>query len=149
MDQFISFVVRHWELWALFAVLVAALGVLELRDRFLGIRALSPAEVTHLMNSENATILDIRDNEHFAKGHILGSVNMPIKQIDEKSKQLEKFKAKPLIIVYSHNQAVSAAASLLQKQGFTQISTLKGGIATWQNANLPLQKNSEQSDDKS
>lgn len=143
MDQFISFVIRHWELWALFAVLVAALGALELRDRFFGIRALSPTEVTHLMNREDATILDIRDNEHFVKGHILGSINMPVKQIDEKTKQLEKYKTKPLIIVYSPNQAVSAAASLLQKQGFTQIFTLKGGIATWQNANLPLQKNSE------
>ncbi len=143
MDQFISFVIRHWELWLLFAALLAALGALELRDRFFGIRALSPHEVTHLMNREDATILDIRDTEHFTKGHILGSVNMPVKQIDLQTKQLEKYKSKPLIIVYSPNQAVSAAASLLIKQGFTQVYTLKGGIATWQNANLPLHKSSE------
>ncbi len=140
MDQFISFVIKHWELWLLFAGLVAALAVLELRDRFFGIRPLSPHEVTHMMNRENATLLDIRDNAHFAKGHILGSINVPVKEIDEQTKQLEKYKSKPIIIIYSMNQAVSAAASLLIKQGFTQVFTLKGGITTWQNANLPLQK---------
>lgn len=140
MDQFISFVIKHWELWLLLFGLVAALGILELRDRFFGIRALSPHEVTHMMNRENATLLDIRDDNSFAKGHILGSVNMPVKQIDEKTNQLEKYKSKPIIIIYSMNQAVSAAASLLIKQGFTQVFTLKGGIATWQNANLPLEK---------
>lgn len=143
MDQFISFVIRHWELWLLLAVLFAALGAVELRDRFFGVRALSPHEVMHMMNREEATLLDIRDTEHFAKGHILGSVNMPVKQIDEQTKLLEKYKAKPLIIIYSVNQAVSAAASLLMKQGFTQIFTLKGGIATWQNANLPMNKTQE------
>jgi rhodanese-related sulfurtransferase len=140
MDQFISFVIRHWELWLLLAALVAALGALEIRDRFFGVRGLSSHEVTNLINREEATILDIRDNAHFVKGHILGSVNMPVKQIDEQTKQLEKYKSKPLIIVYSANQAVSAAASLLIKQGFTQVYTLKGGIATWQSANLPLEK---------
>ena len=143
MDQFINFVIRHWELWLLFAALFVALAIVEIRDRFFGVRALSPHETTHMMNREDATLLDIRDAVHFANGHILGSVNIPVKQIDEQTKQLEKYKSKPLIIIYSANQAVSAAASLLIKQGFTQIFTLKGGIATWQNANLPLHKNSE------
>lgn len=140
MDQFVTFVIKHWELWLLLFGLVAALAILELRDRFFGIRALSPHEVTHMMNRENATLLDIRENSSFVKGHILGSINMPVKQIDESTKQLEKYKSNPIIIIYGMNQAVSAAASLLIKQGFTQVFTLKGGIATWQNANLPLEK---------
>lgn len=140
MDLFISFVIRHWELWTLFAALLLALAGLEVRDRIRGIHALSPQQVTHLINREDAVILDVRDNNSYTQGHIIDAINIPLKELKDQLNKLEKYKARPIIITYGANQSVSAAATLLLELGFAQVNTLKGGMATWQSANLPLQK---------
>lgn len=140
MDQFIHFVIRHWELWLLFFVLLLALATLEFRDRIRGIRALSPQQVTHLINRENAAILDVRDSNSFAKGHIINAINIPLDDLNDKIKKIDQYKSKPVIITYGSNQSVSFAASILLKQGFNQIASLKGGMSSWINANFPLVK---------
>lgn len=140
MNQFISFVTRHWELWLLFFALLLAYAALELRDLFRGIRALSPQAVTHLINREDAIILDIRDSSSYAKGHILKAINIPFKELNDKIKTIEQYKSKPVVIAYGNGQPTSTAISLLLKNGFTRISSLKGGMSSWLNANLPVEK---------
>lgn len=140
MQQLIEFGLHHWELLLAFIVVLALLIGLELRNRFTGFPQLSAHEVTRLINREDAQVVDIRDDASFARGHIIGSINIPMAEVETKLAKTKKDKAKPLIIVFSVGQTPAKIATLLQNQGFEDISILKGGIASWQSAGLPLVK---------
>ena len=140
MHQFIEFVLHHWELWLAFAVIVVLLLTFELHSKLTGLNNLSPQEAITLVNHNEAVIIDIRDNSNFTKGHIINAVNIPLPQLDSGLKKIEKYKDKPVILSYGVGQAHHKAARLLKQAGFSDLYNLKGGIASWQNAGLPLVK---------
>ncbi len=55
-------------------------------------------------------------------------------------KELEKVKTKPIIVVCARGNRSAAAAAQLRKLGFAEVLSLRGGIAAWQQANMPLEK---------
>lgn len=139
MQQLIEFSLHHWELLLAFFAVLIVLIALEAHNRFTGFPQLSAHEITRLINREDALVLDIRDQSSFAKGHIIGSINIPEK-IENNIEKIKKYKTKPIIIVFSTGQTPAKTATLMQNQGFEDISLIKGGIASWQNAGLPLVK---------
>lgn len=83
---------------------------------------------------EGAFLVDVRTQGEFAEGHVNGSVNIPLDQIDS---QLEKFKEKEQIIVFCRSGARSGQAKLiLEQNGFTNVTN--GG--TWQDVNEAINK---------
>ncbi|MGX5729367.1 rhodanese-like domain-containing protein [Pseudoxanthomonas beigongshangi] len=112
----------------------------ELARLFRGYKALRPAELTGLINRENALVVDLSASGDFEKGHIAGSRNVAPSQFDPESKLLAPAKALPVVMVCRNGQASADAAKRLKKAGFTQVYWLDGGIAAWQQADLPLVK---------
>jgi len=105
-----------------------------------GIKQLAPMEVTRFMNHEHAIVLDVRKEENYKEAHILNALNVPESDIESRKNELGKYKNKP-VITYCETGTISArVAKILQAQGFEQTSCLKGGVAAWRNANLPLTK---------
>jgi len=51
---------------------------------------------------------------------------------------LEKYKSKPVVAVCDAGTTSGKAVQLLQKAGVTDVYGLRGGIAAWTQANLPL-----------
>lgn len=139
MQQYVTFILGHWELCLAFiAILVFWLG-LELRAKLSGLAQVSPQEATFQINHQDAVILDIRDANHFTDGHILGAINIPAHEVEHRVPELEKYKEKPIILVHSPSQPPHKAGTVLESYGF-KISNLSGGINAWQNAGLPLVK---------
>ena len=103
-----------------------------------GYRALTPALLTHLINRENALVVDVSPMNDFEKGHIVGSKNIVLSQLDPESKWLAKAKESPVALVCRNGMASAQAAAKLVKAGFTKVHWLDGGIASWQSADLPL-----------
>ncbi|HSU76183.1 MAG TPA: rhodanese-like domain-containing protein [Burkholderiales bacterium] len=101
----------------------------------------NPAQATHLINREDAVILDVRDPAEFAAGHVLGARNVPLARLDAPAPDLLKRKERP-VIVYCDGRGDRAgkAAAALKKAGFTRVTHLSGGIKAWQDAGLPLEK---------
>ncbi|HEY0861588.1 MAG TPA: rhodanese-like domain-containing protein [Pseudoxanthomonas sp.] len=112
----------------------------EVARLFRGYKALRPAELTGLINRENALVVDLSASGDFEKGHIAGSRNVAPSQFDPESKLLAPAKALPVVMVCRNGQASADAAKRLKKAGFTQVYWLDGGIAAWQQADLPLVK---------
>jgi rhodanese-related sulfurtransferase len=78
---------------------------------------------------EGAFLVDVRTAAEFADGSAKGAINIPLDQIPN---QLDKFKGKKNIIVFCRSgMRSSQAKSILEKNGFTNVSN--GG--TWQNVN--------------
>lgn len=140
MEQFIHFVINHWALWIAMIVLLLLLLRVETGANIGGLQLLTPQVATQKVNRENAVILDVREETAFANGHILGAINIPLKQLSEQIKKLKKYKDKPVIVCLASGQSFGKAGQALKAEGFSQLFALKGGIDAWQQANLPLMK---------
>ena len=96
------------------------------------------AEATHLINREDALVLDVRDPGEYGAGHILGAKNVPVSRLDDG--ELAKRKERPVIVYCDGGERAGKAISVLKKQGFTRVVNLSGGIKAWQQAGLPVEK---------
>jgi rhodanese-related sulfurtransferase len=99
-------------------------------------------DATQLMNRKNAIVLDVRDGTEFASGHIKGARNIPLNELDTRVEELKKFKEKPIIVSCRTGTRSGAAIRALRKHEFAQVFQLKGGLAAWEQASLPLEKSS-------
>lgn len=100
--------------------------------------SISPQDATLMINRQDALVVDVRSSEDFGKGHILNARNVPLSQIESRTAELHKHKAKPVIVC--EDGARSSAAGALRKVGFEKVYTLAGGLAAWQQAGLPVEK---------
>jgi len=97
-------------------------------------------EATRLMNQGVSLILDVRDEKDFAAGHLPRARHIPLGDLEAKLPELGKYKDKPVIITDRGGPRGGAAFRLLRKSGFTSVFQLKGGLAAWQQASLPVEK---------
>ena len=97
-------------------------------------------EATQLINRSDALVIDLRAADEYAKGHILGAKNIPLADLERRRVELEKHKAKPVIMHCDHGNSSGAGVALLRKNGFASVHNLAGGYAAWQAAGLPVQK---------
>jgi len=102
--------------------------------------SISTLQATLLINQQNALVLDVREAADYEKGHMLNARNIALGELQARAAELEKHKAKPLIVVCDNGNRSGRAATALRKQGFEQVFTLSGGIGAWRQAGLPLEK---------
>ena len=112
----------------------------EIAGRTGGFRRINPAQLTGMINRDDALVVDLRASGDFAKGHIAGARNVQMSQFDPENKQLAPARDLPVVLVCNVGQTAAAAAKRLRKAGFTKVSVLEGGIQAWQGADLPLVK---------
>lgn len=134
--DFFEFFSTQLPLFGLLAVLVAAFIVLE-RKRAGAV--LSHHEVTRMLNRDEAVLLDVRDKKDYAAGHITDALNIPFAKLKDRMSELEKHKAKTIVIADKMGQHGGAAVKQLSEAGF-QAARLQGGMVEWQAQNLPTLK---------
>lgn len=100
----------------------------------------SPVEATLLINREDAHIVDIREADEFAGGHLPEARNIPTGKLAERVGELDKFKDKPIIVCCASGMRSGKATSELKKQGFTRLYSLAGGVDAWVAAGYPIKK---------
>ena len=120
--------------------LTVAVIVNEILALLSGVRRIGPAQLTALVNRDNALVVDLRPIADFDKGHIAGSKNVQLSQFDPENKQLAPAKALPVVLVCKLGESAVGAAKRLRKAGFSNVNVLEGGIQAWQSADLPLVK---------
>ena len=135
-----AFAGRHPLLSLALAGITLALIYNEIAGRLSGVRRLGPAQLTALINREDALVVDLRPIADFDKGHIAGAKNVQMSQFDPENKQLAPAKALPVVLVCKAGETATGAAKRLLAAGFTNVSVLEGGIQAWQSADLPLVK---------
>jgi rhodanese-related sulfurtransferase len=140
MQQLFEFFGNHPFLgsaWLAFALLLL---ISIIKTMTSGTKSLTPLMATQLINKEEAQVVDLRSVADFNKGHIHGSLNIPFTKLKDSTKDLEKYKQSPIIMVCNTGMQSGSAAILLRKHGFEQVHKLKGGIQSWSGDNLPLAK---------
>ena len=90
-----------------------------------------PIEVNKRMkNQNNMLLLDVRTDPERKRGHIKGSVHIPLNQLRKREQELEKYKGKEIVCYCRSGSRSLNAAVFLHKKGFN-VSNLKGGISAW------------------
>jgi rhodanese-related sulfurtransferase len=97
-------------------------------------------QATQLMNRNDALVVDLRPVADFAQGHILGARSFPLAELERRANELDKYKAKPVIVHCGDGNRAGGGAAMLRKHGFTNVVNLSGGYAAWQQAGLPVEK---------
>ncbi|STX52263.1 Rhodanese sulfurtransferase like protein [Legionella busanensis] len=138
MAQLGHFIINHWLLWVLLLIVLIAIFINELLEQKRQGQGVSPQMAVKHINENDAVVIDLRDEENYRKGHIVNAVRAAPESFN--SKQMDKYKTKPIILVCAQGLESKALAAKLRQQGFTQPMILSGGINAWQNADLPLVK---------
>lgn len=111
-----------------------------LGPKILGIPQVGTLEATRLINQRDAVVLDVRDEGEYRAGHIPNSRHVPLTAIDSRLKELEKYRARPILVICRTGNRSGAAANLLRKRGFQEVWVLRGGLVAWEQANLPVER---------
>jgi rhodanese-related sulfurtransferase len=134
-----DFIVKNWALIAI-AAISGGMLIWPLLRRGAGGPWVNTLQATQLMNREDALLIDVRGAAEFGSGHILGARNIPLADLQRRAGELDKHKAKPVIVYCNTGNTSGGAVALLRKSGFANVVNLTGGYAAWQQAGLPVEK---------
>jgi rhodanese-related sulfurtransferase len=100
----------------------------------------APNEAVLLINREKAVLIDVCEPHEFAQGHVVGSKNIPLAQLEAELPSVVKNKSVPVILVCQAGSRASRAAVQAKKLGYERAQALAGGLKAWREASLPTEK---------
>lgn len=126
--------------WLLITTLVVLMVVYAWRERIKNGQPIPAHEVTRLLNSEQAVLLDVREAADYKAGHISGAISLPHTKVATEGEQvLEPYREKIIVVADKLGQHAGAAGRTLGQKGF-DVRRLAGGVTEWQTQGLPLVK---------
>jgi len=136
--KLIEFVTANW---MLILIALSSGGMLAWPlIRGSGAGTLTAQGAVQLINRERAVLVDVREPEEFATGHMIGAKNVPLNQLDEKLASTVKNKNVPLLLVCATGARAQRAVAMAKKLGYEQAQAVAGGLKAWKEANLPVEK---------
>ena len=121
-------------------VVVSGLGLLWPMFARPSGNSVNPGEATLLINREDAIVVDVREADEFAAGHLPDARNIPGSKLAERISEIEKYKDKPVIVCCATGMRSNKACAELKKNGFSRINNLAGGVDAWVGAGYPIKK---------
>lgn len=127
--------------WMLISVALAS-GAMLLWPALKGATAggVSTAQAVQLINRERAVVVDVCETEEFAAGHVGGAKNVPVGQLEQRLPEVVKNKTVPLILVCASGARANRALGVAKKLGYDKAQVLAGGMKSWKEANLPVER---------
>ena len=93
-----------------------------------------------LDRGEKFTLIDVREESEWAKDHLPGAVHLGKGIIERDVEERLPDTAAPLVLYCGGGFRSALAADNLQKMGYTNVSSMDGGIRGWREKGFPLQK---------
>ncbi|HOF30954.1 MAG TPA: rhodanese-like domain-containing protein [Burkholderiaceae bacterium] len=128
--------------WMLIAVALMSAGMLAwpVITGGGGPGTVTAAGAVQLINREKAVVVDVCEAGEYASGHVAGARHAPLGELEQKLPGLVKNKATPVILVCASGARSGRAVSIARKLGYEQALSLSGGMRSWRDANLPVEK---------
>jgi hydroxyacylglutathione hydrolase len=92
-----------------------------------------------LATTTDLQIVDVRRPAEYCNGHVPRALNAPLATLSRVAAQLPFEKNRPTAVICAGGYRSSAAASLLEKFGFTKLLNVSGGTGAWINAGYPVE----------
>jgi hydroxyacylglutathione hydrolase len=100
---------------------------------------ISVAELNDRIANDDMQIVDVRRAGEYVNGHVPRALNAPLSNLEKSLAPLNLEKDKVTAVICAGGYRSSAAASLLQKQGFSNLLNVVGGTGAWVNAGYPVE----------
>ena len=137
METYLEFASNHVLLVSALMFSFFLLVFTELRRQSAGLTNIDPQAAVKLINAD-ATVVDLRSPDAFARGHIVNAKNIPFDELAANEDKISRMKANPILTVCDAGMTSGKAVDTLRKAGIDNVYGLKGGIAAWTEASLPL-----------
>lgn len=135
-----EFITNNWLLISVAFISGAMLLWPYVQRQMSGMRDLGTLNVTHLINTRNALLLDVREPKEYENAKLPQAVHIPLSQLLSRGSELAKHKERPIIAYCARGARSRMAGSILRKLGFSEIYNLHGGLQAWRDSGLPLEK---------
>ncbi len=96
------------------------------------------AEQAKTKQKAGAVIVDVREPYELREGYIPGAVHISLRSLSQRMKELDPSK-EFVVVCRSGNRSISGA-HVLQQGGFSQVSSLSGGMIAWMRQKYPVQQ---------
>ncbi len=100
---------------------------------------LSAAQSQQKRDSEDIQIVDVRTLEEYIRGHLAGSISLPLDQLQLHADQILKDKNRPVLVYCLSGSRSLVAAQILESLGYQKIYNMTHGLMEWRIQNLPLE----------
>jgi rhodanese-related sulfurtransferase len=137
MEQLVEFTSENTVLVVLLMISFFVLIFSELRRKASGMVAVDPTAAVALINNDGL-VIDLRNQEAYARGHIVNAKHIPLDELDANKDKIEKFKNKPIVAVCDAGMTSTRAVASLRNSGFVSAYGLKGGMNAWTQAGMPV-----------
>lgn len=136
MQEFAEFASAN--LFLVTGLIASGLAILfyELRLKARDIGSLSAAMAVRVIN-DGVAVIDLRSPELFAAGHIVDAKNIPEAKLLEEPAALDGNRKGTLLVCDTGLRSANVATRF-RKRAAQNIFTIKGGLAAWQQENLPV-----------
>ncbi|HJT28108.1 MAG TPA: MBL fold metallo-hydrolase [Pyrinomonadaceae bacterium] len=118
-------------------------GVTSWREAGLALNTLpqvSVAELNERIANHEMQIVDVRRPAEYVSGHVPRAQNAPLANLEKSLVPLKLEKDKLTAVICAGGYRSSAAASLLQQQGFSNLLNVTGGTSAWINAGYTIER---------
>lgn len=92
-------------------------------------KRISVQQAREMMEQQNATVVDIRDEQSYANGHISESSHLDNAGVQQFINEADL--ESPVIVCCYHGNMSQSASAYLIEQGFEDVSSLDGGFTEW------------------
>jgi sulfur-carrier protein adenylyltransferase/sulfurtransferase len=90
-----------------------------------------PAEVHELINN-GVAIVDVRETEEFATGHLPGAKHVPRGYLESRIEGVVPDRSQRVVLYCaSGNRSALAARTLARELGYERVESMTGGITLW------------------
>jgi glyoxylase-like metal-dependent hydrolase (beta-lactamase superfamily II)/rhodanese-related sulfurtransferase len=79
---------------------------------------------------DGATVLDVREPDEFAAGHIEGALAVPLGSLEENAGRVPR--DRPVLAYCGAGQRSASAVSILERAGISPVMNLRGGFTEWE-----------------
>jgi hydroxyacylglutathione hydrolase len=97
--------------------------------RLQAIESVTIRDIADRLGTGKAVVLDVRAEGEWRAGHIPGSLNLPLGELESRLGELPR--DRPLVVHCLSGGRAAIAASLLKARGFEQVVQFPGGYGEW------------------
>ncbi|QCI22517.1 rhodanese-like domain-containing protein [Buchnera aphidicola] len=139
MQNIAFFISEHIILFSIWLLCLIALISFVIKNIFLQSKIINNFQAIKLINKEKAIVIDTRSPESFKEGHIINSINIPLKNIFlGEIQEIQIYKFSPIILILYETYRDNSCIKEFFKHGFKHVYILNNGIYCWNADHLPL-----------
>ena len=94
-------------------------------------------EEAYAMYQEGAFFLDVREPLEWDEYHIPGTTHIPLDDLAARIQELPK--DRPIVVVCRSGNRSKKGRDILLEAGFTQVSSMDGGLNEWRSSGYPME----------